>query len=305
MPSRRRRVRSRPALSVACGALALAATARNAAAQEDYEIEVYRAVTQAPKSLMLELHSNYTFQGRKITEDGVAPTNHAEHETVEAVLGLTPWSEMGAYAFTSAGGGQGAALAGGSLRYRVRAPDAWAWPVGLSLSSEIGYMRPLFSEDGWTWEIRPIVDEYRGRWYLAVNPTFEWSLSAQNVVPGLRFTPSAKCTYDVTERVSAGFEYYAAPGEGAGAVSGFDIDTVVIPYHPPGISASRAVDNDAILHLPHGERQQLFATVDLHVSSRWEINVGVGLGTTGSTDHLVAKLILGRNFSWGPPNPGM
>ncbi len=295
----------RLALAVACAALALAAPPLPAAAQEDYEIEVYPAATQAPKSLMLELHSNFTFQGQTLTVDGVAPTNHATHETLEATLGLNAWSEVGAYVFTSMQSGAGGAWAGNSVRYRLRVPDAWAWPVGVSLSNEVGYMPSQYSEDGWTWEIRPIVDEYYGRWYLSVNPTFEHSWGGTVSRGGLQFTPSAKCTFDFTERVSAGFEYYAAPGEHVALYIPLDVDTVVVPVSPPTPSASRMVDSDAVLHLPHGERQQLFAAVDLHLSPLWEINFGVGLGTTGSTDHLVAKLILGRSFGWGPPAPGM
>jgi hypothetical protein len=42
--------------------------------------------------------------------------------------------------------------------------------------------------------------------------------------------------------------------------------------------------------------QQVFGTVDLHVSPLWEINGGVGAGATPATSRLVAKLILGRRF---------
>src|SRR5690348_13134795 len=52
-------------------------------AQENYEIQVYPYETVAPKSTMLELHSNFTIQGSKELEDGVRPTNHQWHETVE------------------------------------------------------------------------------------------------------------------------------------------------------------------------------------------------------------------------------
>jgi tartrate dehydratase alpha subunit/fumarate hydratase class I-like protein len=38
---------------------------------------------------------------------------------------------------------------------------------------------------------------------------------------------------------------------------------------------------------------------DLNVSPLWEINIGVGIGGTASTDHLIVKAILGRRFDWG------
>ncbi len=55
--------------------------AAGAQAQGNYEIQVYGADTQEPKSLMVELHSNYTVDGQKYVIDGVYPTNHQEHET--------------------------------------------------------------------------------------------------------------------------------------------------------------------------------------------------------------------------------
>jgi len=44
--------------------------ARVAAAQGNYEIQVYGADTVAPKNLMVELHSNYTVTGQTKVIDG-------------------------------------------------------------------------------------------------------------------------------------------------------------------------------------------------------------------------------------------
>ena len=52
-------------------------------AQGNYEIQVYGADTVAPKDLMVELHSNFTIKGQTQTIDGVRPTNHQLHETLE------------------------------------------------------------------------------------------------------------------------------------------------------------------------------------------------------------------------------
>jgi hypothetical protein len=49
----------------------------------------------------------------------------------------------------------------------------------------------------------------------------------------------------------------------------------------------------------HDQQQQIFAVTDLNVSPKWELNFGVGLGTTASTDHVIVKAIVGRRFSWG------
>jgi hypothetical protein len=37
--------------------------------------------------------------------------------------------------------------------------------------------------------------------------------------------------------------------------------------------------------------------IDLNVSPKWEFNFGVGVGLTGSTEHLIVKMILGYRFN--------
>src|SRR5271169_5127362 len=137
---------------------ALLASAPVASAQDNYEIQVYEYDTVEPHHTMVELHSNFTIDGSKTVEDGVLPTNHAEHETIEITHGFTDWFEVGFYIFTSERSGQGIQWVGDHIRPRVAIPKKWKWPVGLSLSNEIGYQRRQFSTDTWTWEIRPIID---------------------------------------------------------------------------------------------------------------------------------------------------
>jgi hypothetical protein len=247
---------------------------RLAKAQDNYEIQVYGSDTVAPKTMMLELHSNFTAAGSypapgsRFTAEGVYPTNHAEHETVEITQGVNSWSEVGFYIFTSARSGDGWQWVGDHIRPRVRAPDSWHWPVGVSLSMEIGYQRASFSKDTWTMELRPIIDKQIGRWYFAVNPALERSFHGPSVAQGVGFSPSAKFSYDFNKYISGGLEYYAAYGSITGVSS------------------------------LHNQEQQFFPTIDLNVSPNWEINFGVGIGATASTDHLIVKGILGRRFDW-------
>jgi hypothetical protein len=44
-----------------------------------------------PGHAMVELHSNFTIDGSKTIVDGVYPTNHAEHVTVEITPGFNDW----------------------------------------------------------------------------------------------------------------------------------------------------------------------------------------------------------------------
>ena len=133
-----------------------------ARAQNNYEIQVYGSDTVQPGHTMVELHSNFTVTGSKTVQDGVYPTEHAWHETIEITRGFTDWFETGLYIFTSADTTYGWQWVGDHIRPRVRVPESWHWPVGVSLSTEIGYQRYPYSPDTWTWEIRPIIDKKLG-----------------------------------------------------------------------------------------------------------------------------------------------
>src|SRR6266852_783529 len=181
-------------------------------AQDNYEIQVYGADTVEPGSTMVEFHTNFTTQGAKSTNNGVLPTYHAVHETIEITQGWNDWFETGFYIFMSARSGQGWQWVGDHIRPRFRVPEKWHWPVGVSLSNEIGYQRRQFSVDTWTWEMRPIVDQKLGRWYWSLNPTFDRSFHGPGVSQGMVFSPNFKFSYDFTRNISGGFEYYGAVG---------------------------------------------------------------------------------------------
>ena len=266
MPKEKTQIRRSWAV-IALVVVCLMATAR-AHAQGNYEIQVYGAPTVEPKTTMVELHSNFTAEGQTQTIDGVYPTNHQQHETLEITQGLNDWSEVGFYVFSSIQDGHGWQWVGDHIRPRVRAPDSWHWPFGASVSTEVGYQRAVYSPDTWTWEIRPIFDKSIDRWYFAVNPAFERTFHGPDVNQGWQFAPAVKVSYDFTKVVSGGIEYYGDYGE---------------------------VGNFAALH---DQQQQVFLVTDLNVSPKWEINVGVGVGATASTDHWIIKGILGRHFSW-------
>ncbi len=239
-----------------------------ALAQGNYEIQVYGADTVPPGSTMLELHSNFTALGQQYVIDGVYPTFHQEHETIEITRGITNWSEVGFYIFTSEQNGHSVQWVGDHIRPRVRVPDSWHWPIGFSISTEIGYQRPVYSPDTWTWEIRPIIDKAIDRWYFAVNPALERAWHGPDAHRGLGFSPAAKISYDFTKKISGGIEYYADYGR-------------FFAWDPL-----------------HDQQQQFFAVTDLNISPKWEFNFGVGLGVTAATDRLIIKGIVGRRFSW-------
>jgi hypothetical protein len=252
-----------PVSTLLCTSCMLTFVAR---AQDNYEVQVYPSETVPKGSTMVELHSNYTIRGQREQINGVFPSHHAFHETLEITRGFTPWFETGFYVFSSIQPGEGWEWVGNHIRPRVRVPEEWHWPVGLSLSTEIGYTRRSFSEDTWSWELRPIIDKEWSRWYFALNPSLEKSLHGLNSNQGFEFAPSAKISFELTKVVAVGAEYYAS----LGPITHWD---------------------------PWREQQhQIMPALDLNFSPNWEFNFGVGIGLTRETDDLFVKLILGRRF---------
>lgn len=234
--------------------------------QDNYEIQVYGADTVPAGRTMVEVHSNFAIQGERDQVNGVLPSMHALHETLEVTHGFTSWFETGFYVFSSIQPGHGWQWVGDHIRPRVAVPEEWHWPVGLSLSTEIGYQRRSFSEDTWTWELRPIIDKKWGPWYFAVNPAVEKSLHGPSSNQGWGFALSAKISFDITKVVAVGAEYYSSLG-------------------PIGNFSNWS-----------DQQQQIFPTIDLNISPDWEFNFGVGFGLTRRTDGLIVKLILGYRF---------
>jgi len=251
-------------------ALAVACIAAPACwGQGNYEIQVYGSETVAPRSTMVELHSNFTVDGQKDPAPGMAATDRAEHETVEITQGVNKWAELGFYIFTDEQSGMGTQWVGDHIRPRVRAPESWHWPVGASLSMEIGYQRAVFSQDTWTWEIRPILDKQARRWYFVVNPALERTWHGPDIRKGLDFAPAAQIGYDFTKKINGALEYYADYG--------------------------RITSVDRL----HDQQQMIFPAINLNVSPNWELNFGVGFGPTAATDRWIVKAIVGRRFDWG------
>jgi hypothetical protein len=235
-------------------------------AQDNYEIQVYSSETVAKHNTMVELHSNFTFNGQTETVNGVLPTQHMLHETIEITHGFTSNFEVGFYLFSAIGSDNRTAFVGSHIRPRVSVPKSWNWPVGASLSAEFGYQKPAYSEDDWTLEIRPIVDKQIQNLYLSFNPTFDKSFQGVNKNLGFVFSPDFKIGYNISKSVAPGIEYYGSIG----------------PFN--GIPPVQQ------------QQHQIFAVVDLDFSPNWEFNAGYGWGLTESTDGGIFKLILGYRF---------
>ncbi len=249
--------------------LAVTSLPRTLCAQDNYEIQVYGSDMDPEGTTTLELHSNVTAQGRDSVRDGLVPTDHAVHETLEVAHSFSDWFETGVYFFTTIQPSDGWHFVGSHIRPRVAVPETWHWPLGVSLGQEIGYQRPHFADNTWTYELQPILDKKVGRWYVAFNPTFDRALHGPDVTRGWEFSPNAKVSYDFTKKVAGGLEYYGGLGPAT-------------EFYPLG-----------------RQYQQFFPSIDLNLSPKWELNFGVGWDPNHSSDHLIIKFIVGRHFSWG------
>lgn len=264
----------RLSLLIACLALTPRSTLR---AQANYEIQVYPSETADKNTTFFELHSNFTGAGSKApcvfttTSPCVFATDRQLHETLEITHGFSDIFEVGVYFFTSAGPGQGWQFVGAHLRPRVRAPEEWKLPVGLSLSTEFGFVKNGFDEGQWSMELRPIIDKKIGAFYWALNPAFDWWFKgplAGTGVKGVSVSPNAKVSWDLTEKITAGFEYYGSTG--------------------------------TLTELAPIAQQQhvLYPAIDLNLSPDWEVNFGYGFSLAGNGDRNIFKLILGRRLKF-------
>jgi hypothetical protein len=233
--------------------------------QDNYEIQVYPSETIEKDNTMVELHSNVSFVSPVMSEE-ILSKQHSFHETLEITHGFTSFFEVGFYHFNNIQNELNLQWVGNNLRPRIRVPDNWNWPVGLSLSTEIGYRSKTYSPDTWTMEIRIIIDKDFKVAYLSFNPTFGKSFKGLNENQPFDFEPSLKIAFHLNKKFDLGAEYYGATGP--------------------------------LFHSPSFQNQEhiLYATLDLNLHPRWEFNLGTGWGLTDSTDKFIIKLILGHKF---------
>jgi hypothetical protein len=235
------------------------------AAQDDYEIQVYSSQTTQKNTTLFELHSNFTPSGNKQYSDKIFPSDKIFHETLEITHGFSDIFEIGIYFFNAVGSDGRSGYAGSHIRPRIRVPDSWNLPVGLSLGSEIGYQRIGFFNNHWLFEIHPIIDKQLGKFYIAINPTFDWNIDRSN---DFEFNPCMMTSYKICSKADLGLEWY----------SGYGQVQDLLPFSQ--------------------EHQVLFLATNIDFSTKWEFNAGIGRGLNASTDSWIIKCIVGRSFAF-------
>ncbi|HTP12242.1 MAG TPA: transporter [Bacteroidota bacterium] len=237
------------------------------AAQDSFEVQVYESDIVPVDRYELDMHNIFVQHGNTSWEGTVAPSNQQEHLALEFTRGVTDWFEMGSYLLFAHRPDGANDFAGFRLRPRVKAPDEWNTPVGLSLSAEIGFPQLQYEPNHVTLEIRPIIDKTVGRWKFDINPIVTFAFNGPEAGEGMGLEPEGMIAYDVTpERLRLMVEYYTALG----------------PAHQ--ILPTRQ------------EVHMLYPKVEYAFTPFFVVNAGFGKGLTDASDSFTWALRLTFNF---------
>lgn len=225
-------------------------------AQQGYEFEVYDTRLTEPGTTELELNTNFVASGRKEIDKGVFPTHHMLRSSFEIGTGITNWLEASVYVLAARRPGAGTSYVGNRLRATATVPATWNLPFEIGLTQEVGYARPGFAENRWTYELSPMIGKSWHSVALVVNPAFERSLGGLSEHP-VEFEPRGRITYGSGDEGTLSLEYYTS----LGPTSRFD-----------ALSA---------------QKHQLFLAAQRELSTRWELAGSFGRGLTASSDRSV------------------
>lgn len=237
-----------------------------AAAQDPFEIQVYEYVTTPKGRWNLETHFIYTARGTTVHQGRVAPSEGQSHLTFELTRGITELFELAGYVVLARREGHSPDLVGWRIRPRIRAPEHWNLPVGLSLSTEVAFPRDLYEEEDVTLEVRPIIERQFGRLLVDLNPVIGHSLKGPGSGDGWDFEPGARLGFTVSRIVDLSVEYYGSLGP-------------VSDWLPA-----------------EGQVHQFFGGGDLQLAPNVVMNLGLGFGVTDAGNRRVLKARLGWMF---------
>lgn len=230
-----------------------------------YEIQIYDTLTTPPGHLTLELHSN-TVNTATGVDAKAALHPYQIHETLEATYGVLRWLEVGQYLATAKLSNGNYEYAGSRTKVHFGIPQTADWRVKFGGNVELDYMRFAVEENPFTLELRPIAETSFGKFTLVGNFAFVDPFSGPGAHKGFQFSPSGEIAYDLSRWVTPAIEYYG--------------------------------DMGAIATMPGVQRQQHFIVpaANLHFIDRLELNLGVGVGLTRTSNGVFLKSIVGWTF---------
>jgi len=237
--------------------------AGRAGAQTD-EIQVYDATVAATGAFNLTLHSNFTPNGASTPgfPGGIVP-DKSLNGVAEWAYGVAPWFEAGLYfPLYSLTRDHSVLYNGLKVRALFVTPEATKRAFFYGVNFEFSFNSAHWDERTYTSEIRPIVGGHVGRFDFIFNPIVDNSWIGFS---NLEFVPATRIAMAITDRYKIALEEY----DDFGRISHF---------------------------LPAAKQShQLFGVLDINIHGL-AIEVGIGAGLTGGSDHRVVKLILSKDL---------
>jgi len=236
-----------------------------AEAQQGYEFEVYGTQVKQPGAVEIELNTNYVASGPRLVDAELFPTHRMLRSSLELSAGLTNYLEASLYVLGARRSDGHSAYVGNRLRLTAAVPADFGLPIGLGITQEIGYSRPGFAEDKWSYELSPMVSARWSSLSFVINPSLERAVGT----PGphsIEFEPKGKIAREFGDEGSVALEYYSSLGP------------------------IRALD-------PSSEQiHQVFASFEKELSHRWEFALSFGRGLTAASDRNVIATRVEYNF---------
>jgi hypothetical protein len=249
---------------IAFASMLLAVSAGGAAAQNLFEVQVFPDETLERGQTTIEFHNVLMPSGTVLPDRMLDPSSHL-HLSFEVTHGWTDDLETGFFVETSPStDDRHAALTGFHLRPKFRFHEWERFPFHVSVSLEYAFLKqPGDSSFRQALAITPILERHVRRFEMSFNPAVEVGLRGPEAGSSPVFEPSAKLASRLTRTMWLGVEYYAE----AGSIRHFE---------------------------PLAEQHHVvFPVLDFRSSAGWDVNVGIGRGLTGSSEHWVVKWIVG------------
>ena len=248
-------------------AMLLAACAGRASSQNLFEVQVFPDEILQRGESHVEFHNVIMPSGTRLPDAMLDASSHV-HVSFEVSRGWTNRFETGVFVETSPSSDDDhAAITGFHFRPKFRFAEWKRFPFHVSVSAEYAFAKhPRDVDFRQALAVTPILERHVGAFEVSFNPSFEFALKGPAAGESPVFEPSAKLASRVSPSVWLGVEYYAETGP----IKHFD---------------------------PLAEQHHLvFPTIDVRSPSGWDLNVGVGRGLTGASEHWVLKMIVGRSL---------
>jgi hypothetical protein len=243
--------------------LALAGFASEARAADE-EIQVYMDEMNKAGGYGLDVHLNYTPQGRGPDVDypGQMSSERRWRITPEWAYGVTDNLELGLYlpllTIDPRGGAEWGGVKG---RIKFIAPKPKDSPFFWGLNFELGRVRRELDINPWNAELKGIAGYRTGPWTLAGNLNIDWMVSGPDHTP-VAYQVATKLSYALREGLAVGVENYNDVGAG-----------------------------DRLGRFGESN-QQVYLVVDKSFG-RWDLDLGAGYGYGEPEDRWVIKAIVG------------